>query len=177
MKSVYRSIVVSSTTSSLVQALPFARIFTHFGWADNIFQCKEPSTTTGFNPQSLEGKWHQVAATWGENTFGCLTYNFIIDDYNDIGEAPDFTLEVNWTKFFSYVNPFERGVYGAKYNLSSEPNGRLCDKDVLSAFEPTYSWILATDYETYIIEYTCQQAYGDFLTQDYVDIFVKDPET
>ena len=116
-----------------------------------------------FNPKDLAGKWFQVAATWGEKTFGCLTYNFIIDEYKT-GEVPDFTLEVNWTNFNSPWNPFERGEYGAKYNLSSESNGRLCDKDLLSLFNPTYSTInytLVTPFYKDDSSQDCQLLYFD----------------
>ena len=83
-------------------------------------------------------------------------------------------LEVDWTHYNTYWNPWELGEHTAKYNLYSKPSGQIKQKTF--GINPTYSWVLATDYETFIVEYHCQQMYGDFYTQEYVDIFVRNPD-
>ena len=153
-----KSIVIALAASGQVaEAFPFMRLLTHLGWKDNIFQCKFPKAFRDFNVAGLEGQWHQVATNWGESTYACLTYNFILD--ND--KSDDFWLNVNWTKIRSPVLPQERGQYAAKYSLKAYNTGKLGEKDFLEMFKPwmqlpTYSWVLATDYETYLIEYSCQ---------------------
>ena len=104
--------------ASVVDALPFMRLF-----GIKAFQCNNnPSTTDGFNVKALEGKWHQVAANWGDKTFGCLTYKIIPDEMSK-NKAPDFMLEVDWTHYNTYWNPWELGEHTAKYNLYSKPSG------------------------------------------------------
>ena len=103
----------------VADALPFMRLF-----GIHMFQCaKDPGTHDSFNVQQLEGKWHQVAANWGDNTFGCLTYQIIPDADHDKGKAPDFMLQVDWTTYNTYWNPYELGEHTAKYNLYTKPSG------------------------------------------------------
>ena len=40
--------------------------------------------------------------------------------------------------------------------------------------ENTFSYIVATDYSTYFVEYACKQQLFDFWTIEYYDIFTKD---
>ena len=40
--------------------------------------------------------------------------------------------------------------------------------------ENTFSYIIATDYSTYFVEYACKQQLFDFWTIEYYDIFTKD---
>ena len=173
MKSFAIALAASAHTAD---AFPFMRILTHLGWKENIFQCKFPKAFRDFNVAGLEGQWHQVATNWGESTYACLTYNFILDD----DKSDNFWLNVNWTKIRSPVLPQERGQYAAKYSLRAYETGKLGEKDFLEMFKPwmqlpIYSWVLATDYETYLVEYSCQQAYLDFVTIDYVSIYTRDP--
>ena len=149
-----KSIVTIAATCVAVDALPFMRIFKRVGL--DYFTCRNPTTHTGFNASLLEGKWYQVAANWGDKTFGCLTYDFIADESDT-----NLALEVNWTKYNSLWNPFERGEYSKQYKLKSDEYGQLYERSPMS---PRFSTILHTDYETYIVEYHCQQAYGDFYT-------------
>ena len=112
-----KSILAAAALGVIADALPFMRLF-----GIKMFQCKKnPGTEDNFNVESLEGKWHQVAANWGDNTFGCLTYKIIPDAKKD--EAPDFMLEVDWTNYNTYWNPWELGEHTAKYNLYSKPSG------------------------------------------------------
>ena len=145
-----KSVLAACTLGAVAEALPFMRLF-----GIKVFQCaKDPATHDNFNVMQLEGKWHQVAANWGDNSFGCLTYKIIPDSDHKKDKAPDFMLEVDWTTYNTYWNPFELGEHTAKYNLKSKPNGQLKQKTF--GINPTYSWVLATDYETYIVEYHCQ---------------------
>lgn len=38
----------------------------------------------------------------------------------------------------------------------------------------SYSTILQTDYSSYIVQYKCKQAYFDFYTEEYIDIYTRD---
>ena len=58
------------------------------------------------------------------------------------------------------------------YDITSEYNGRLLFNHW--GLQDKYSTILSTDYKTYILQYKCKQAYMDFYTQEYIDIWTPD---
>ena len=75
--------------------------------------------------------------------------------------------------FNTYWNPFEKGQYTAAYDLYADTNGRLFERRLLTR-ENTFSYIVATDYSSYFVEYACKQSLFDFWTIEYYDIYTKD---
>ena len=39
-----------------------------------------------------------------------------------------------------------------------------------------FSTIVFTDYETYFVEYSCEQQWFDFYTKEFIDIYIRDVE-
>jgi len=105
--------------------------------------------------------------------FGCVQYQFINDKEASIDDLPGVNLLASWTAFNTYWNPFEKGQYAKEYKLFADLNGRMFERQLLTR-ENTFSYIVATDYSTYFVEYACKQSLFDFWTIEYYDIFTKD---
>ena len=73
---------------------------------------------------------------------------------------------------YSPWNPLEKGAYSTTYSIESKPNGELTFNNL--GIWDSYSTILQTDYSSYIVQYKCKQAYFDFYTEEYIDIFTPD---
>jgi len=114
-------IASASSLASLTEAFPLMRILGLFGV--EVFECQNPTTHVGFNPQGLQGRWYQSHATWGTEFFGCVKYFF--DVYETIDEAPDCDLDATWTLMSSPWNPLEKGIKSKQYDLTSDTDGYL----------------------------------------------------
>ena len=81
-------------------------------------------------------------------------------------------MDTHWTLFNSPWNPFEKGTYAHSYKLKAKKNGHLWMYNW--SVPNQYSTIVDTDFKTYIIEYKCKQAYMDFYTKEFIDIYTRD---
>ena len=129
-----------------------------------------------FDISDLEGTWQQTYVNKYSDVYGCIQYQFMLDPANNYSDLPAVNLAAAWTAYNTWWNPLERGQYSQTYNLYADENGRLIERS-RTDLQNTHSYIVATDYSSYFVEYACKQSGMDFWTEEYVSIFVKEGQT
>ena len=118
--------------------------------------CTNPQYAAGdFDVTRLQGNWFQVMTNAMGDSIGCLQYQFALDPAENDDTLPAVNLHASWTAFNTWWNPIEKGDYAATYELYGDTDGRLFEREWLSN-KTTYSYIVATDYSTYFVEYGCK---------------------
>ena len=120
------------------------------------FTCSNPIgfTDTAFTAAELAGTWYQAYASRSTDVYGCLSYT-IVDDEETSGDLPAITINAGWSAFNTYWNPLQKGEYTASYELYGDTNGRLFERSLVTR-KNTFSYIIASDYSTYFVEYSCK---------------------
>ena len=119
------------------------------------FSCSNPIGFTDFNAADLEGSWFQAYASRSTDVYGCISYNIVANTDSNSGDLPAINVNAGWTAFNTWWNPLQKGEYTASYELYGDTNGRLFERELLSR-KNTFSYIIASDFSTYFVEYSCK---------------------
>ena len=82
-------------------------------------------------------------------------------------------LDSHWTVYNAWWNPLDKGNRAHTYEAYNKQKGTLKVHESRS-LDPVLYRVVDTDYSTYALMYHCEQAWLDFYTKEYFDVWTPD---